>query len=135
MAMDILTLIRRRNMILDQDITDLDLECIAYKVCRDERWNVDYVDRVELNYRAFLQLVRNAGSADSVAPTMEVDIFWHHHILDTYKYHRDCQNLFGNYLHHYPYSGIFGDDDRKLQTERVVATRERIAAIVNEGSL
>lgn len=122
-------------MKLDHDIANLDLECISYKVCRDENWEIINVDRVEMKYRIFLQLVRNCRPGDTVAPTKEIDIYWHHHILDTEKYHRDCQALFGNYLHHYPYSGIFGDEDRKLQTRRVLNTRERIADFVNQGSI
>jgi hypothetical protein len=32
----------------------------------------------------------------------EIDDIWHQHVLDTRKYHADCQHLFGFYLHHVP---------------------------------
>lgn len=117
-------------MRIDNDILALDLECIAYKVCRDERWPLERVDRIELEYRAFLQLVRNRTSSDEVAPTKAVDIFWHHHILDTAKYFEDCDHLFGAYLHHYPYSGVFGTDDSARQDRRVASSRDAIERLL-----
>jgi hypothetical protein len=42
---------------------------------------------------------------------MEVDTFWHYHILDTLKYAEDCQAVFGYFLHHFPYMGLRGEDD------------------------
>ena len=104
---------------LDEDLRLLDLECISYKVCRDEGWALDKVDRIEKAYRAFLQVLRNVDRAHPVAPTLEIDKYWHHHILDTQKYQADCQAIFGYFVHHFPYSGVFGDDDAKGQCERV----------------
>ena len=34
------------------------------------------------------------------------------HILDTRAYSRDCEFLFGRFLHHFPYFGMRGDADR-----------------------
>ena len=103
----------------DADIRTLDLECVSYKVCRDEGWPLEKVDRVERAYRAFLQIIRDVDGAHSVAPTLDIDRYWHHHILDTQIYHRDCAALFGRYLHHFPYSGIFVEEYAKQQNERV----------------
>lgn len=47
-------------------------------------------------------------------PSEEVDEFWHNHILDTQKYHQDCDMIFGKYLHHYPYFGI---DDKSNELD------------------
>jgi len=44
---------------------------------------------------------------------MDVDAFWHGHILETQSYWRDCLVLFGKYLHHYPYFGIRGKADKE----------------------
>jgi hypothetical protein len=41
----------------------------------------------------------------------DVDTFWHYHILDTRKYAADCQAVFGQFLHHFPYSGLRGNED------------------------
>lgn len=102
---------------LDPDIAALDLEPIAFKACMDEGWEIEKVDRITLDYRCFLQAVRNAPD-ELLAPSKDVDLFWHHHILDTRKYIEDCQNLFGKYIHHFPYSGIRGDKDAQEQDER-----------------
>lgn len=40
-----------------------------------------------------------------------MDIFWHYHILDTAKYAEDCNEIFGYFLHHYPYFGMNGKQD------------------------
>lgn len=115
-------------MRLDLDILALDLAPIAYKVCRDEGWSVERVDDVELQYRAYLQLVRDHPRSEELAPSREVDIFWHHHLLDSRKYEIDCQALFGGFLHHYPYSGVFSEADKQSQRLRV----ERSMALIHE---
>ena len=38
---------------------------------------------------------------------------WHYHILDTQAYEKDCQSIFGQILHHYPYFGINGTKGKK----------------------
>lgn len=106
-------------MNVDTDIADLNLECVSYKVLRDEGWSLDRVERVEREYRAFLQIIRDGQGRDDIGPTKEIDIMWHHHLLDTEKYARDSWALFGFFLHHYPYSGIFGEADAAAQSERV----------------
>lgn len=122
-------------MSLDPSIATLDLECVAYKVCRDEGWSVERVDRVEREYRAFWQLIRNSNRVDQIAPTREIDVYWHHHILDTAKYIKDCEAVFGGYLHHYPYSGIFSDEDGAIQSERVARSVSMIRDILfNKGT-
>lgn len=62
-------------------------------------------------YRNFLWLLRKYGTKEVLAPSTEIDEIWHHHILDTYKYHEDCRAIFGTYLHHYPYFGMRGATD------------------------
>lgn len=116
---------------LDQDIAELNLEAVAYKVVADEWWTIERVDRVCMEYRAFLQAIRDCPPDASIAPTREVDIFWHAHILDTRKYIEDCAQLFGGYVHHYPYSGVFGDEDAKRQSQRVALGLERIHHYLN----
>ncbi|MBN8885171.1 MAG: glycine-rich domain-containing protein-like [Rudaea sp.] len=120
-------------MKIDDDILYLDLECVAYKACRDENWSIAKVDETEREYRAFLQLVRSFPNKSDIAPTRDVDRLWHHHILDTEKYAADCQRLFGVFLHHYPYSGIFSEQDAETQRDRVDRSRMLIHQILNQG--
>ncbi len=116
---------------MDRDIAQLDLEPVAYKVCRDEGYTLEQVDAAVLAYRAFLQIIRDAEPGFSAAPTRAIDTVWHHHILDTQKYHQDCDALFGRYVHHFPYSGIFGGEDAALQEQRHRETARRLSIIVN----
>jgi hypothetical protein len=46
-----------------------------------------------------------------IVPCAIVDEIWHAHILDTLAYHEDCDAIFGEYLHHFPYFGMRGEDD------------------------
>jgi len=109
-------------MKLDDDIATLDLEPIAFKACVDEGWSLSEVDANEASYRQWLQLIRdNPGKL--LAPTAVIDSFWHHHILDTRKYMRDCESLFGRYIHHFPYSGVRSEDDAAIQAERLERTK------------
>src|SRR6266571_1149380 len=94
-------------------IQTLDLDPIKVKLMHSESgegWSRKYADRMELGYRRFLTLMAKYPDA-TIAPTMDIDEFWHYHILDTLKYAEDCQNVFGHFLHHFPYLGMRGEDD------------------------
>lgn len=117
---------------MDKDIAELDLDAIAYKVCRDEGFSLREVDEAVVGYRAFLQIIRDAEPGFSAAPTRAIDIVWHHHILDTLKYHHDCNLLFGKYIHHFPYSGIFEGEDILLQEQRREDTNKRLSRIITD---
>ena len=90
-------------------------------------WNDELCDFAELEYRKFLSLKKWYPKL-SLVPSKLVDKFWHEHILDTQSYTNDCDVLFGFYLHHYPYFGIYGDKDQsKLQSsfDATVAVYEK----------
>lgn len=107
--------------VLDPDIAALELSPIAYKVAIDEKWSLARINYAELRYRCFLQAIRNNPNR-VIAPSKDIDTFWHHHILDTRKYMGDCEKLFGRYIHHFPYSGIRGERDAVAQQDRFVAS-------------
>lgn len=73
-------------------------------------WTQARTNAVEAEYRRFLFLMKKYPN-EIAAPSFDVDTFWHHHILDTQKYARDCHALFGFFLHHYPYLGLGDADD------------------------
>ena len=101
-------------------IADLDLEPIKVKLMHvesGEGWSLEKVNATEFEYRRFLYLMKTFPN-EQTAPLMDVDIFWHYHILDTMKYFIDCENVFGYYLHHFPYIGLRGEDDEEAH-ERV----------------
>ena len=94
-------------------ISTLDLGAIKTKLMHvesGEGWSSDHADAVEVEYRRFLTLMKLYPN-DSTAPLVDVDTFWHYHILDTAKYAGDCEQAFGYFLHHYPYLGMDGAED------------------------
>ncbi|MDM5179819.1 hypothetical protein PO883_21755 [Massilia sp. DJPM01] len=100
-------------------ISELDLEPIKMKLMHvesGEGWSLEKAEAVEVEYRRFLYLMK-AFPEEETSPLVEVDIFWHYHILDTMKYAKDCEQAFGYFLHHYPYVGMSGahDDAQVLQ--------------------
>jgi hypothetical protein len=76
-------------------------------------------------YRNYLFLIKKHSSQGYIiSPSVDIDEIWHHHILDTYKYHDDCIALFGQYLHHYPYFGMRGESDFKSMQEAFTMTQK-----------
>lgn len=86
-------------------IAELDLEPIKFKLMHKEGWTPEQAEAVEREYRRFLFLMK-IYPQDAAAPLEDVDTFWHYHILDTMKYARDCETVFGYFLHHFPYVGL-----------------------------
>jgi len=100
-------------------IEALDLEPIKFKATRAEDgygWTPEYAERMAQSYRRYLLLVAKYPEA-TLAPDQDTDRFWHLHILDTRKYAADCEAVFGEFLHHFPYLGLRGEDDAKALDE------------------
>jgi len=92
-------------------IAALDLDRIKTKLCHvesGEGWSCARADAAEVEYRRFLYLMK-AYPTEQTVPSVEVDTFWHYHILDTVNYAADCQAAFGYFLHHDPAVGLDGD--------------------------
>jgi hypothetical protein len=95
-------------------LKQLDLEPIAYKLQNpDDRdgWDSEKTDVAIQAYRVFL-LLNFLYPSISIVPTKTIDEVWHTHILDTALYAVHCDELFGKLLHHFPYFGIRGPEDR-----------------------
>src|SRR5262249_51198369 len=94
-------------------IANLNLDCIKIKLMdmkEGKGWTRAQADAAEIAYKQFLQLnLKYPGK--SIVPTATCDTFWHAHILDTQKYAADCQDIFGRFLHHFPYFGMRGEED------------------------
>ena len=94
-------------------IEELDLDPIKVKLMHEESgegWSLERANAVEKQYRRFLVLMKKYPE-EHAAPLMDVDTFWHYHILDTMKYAADCEAVFGHFLHHFPYIGLRGEAD------------------------
>ncbi|MRW85574.1 hypothetical protein GJ698_15940 [Pseudoduganella sp. FT26W] len=115
-------------------IAALDLEPIKVKLMHEESgegWTLERANAVEFEYRRFLQLMKQYPD-EQTAPLVDVDTFWHYHILDTMKYHADCDAVFGHYLHHFPYIGLRGEDDEAAHLRVGQRMRELYEATFGE---
>lgn len=109
---------------LAQAVEQLDLDPIKFKMLHPEEgvgWMREKVDRVERVYRRFLFLV--GTRSEPIILTKDVDVMWHHHILDTAKYRTDCDYLFGYFLDHFPYFGMRGQQDSEALFASFTITR------------
>lgn len=84
----------------------LDLSSVSRKMIYSFGWHEDEIKQCERFYRNFLFLKLKYGLGVLMPPNLEIDEFWHNHILDTKKYIQDCNNIFRQYVHHYPYAGM-----------------------------
>jgi hypothetical protein len=104
------------------EIAELDLEWVKNKLMHGKKagagWSRERTEATEREYRRFLYLMKIFPN-ELTAPTLDVDRFWHQHILDTRKYAHDCQAIFGYFLHHYPYLGLNGEQDEALRHRAV----------------
>ena len=83
-------------------------------------WGLQRAEKAVENYKRYMAITKALGGVQLV-PNGDIDEIWHMHILDTRAYMRDCDALFGEYLHHYPYFGMLGEENRNqwlnVQTE------------------
>lgn len=102
----------------------LDLDPIKVKLMdaeEGEGWLRQRADRNAREYKRFLIL--SAKYPDQpITLSKDVDKFWHSHILDTIKYAQDCENVFGYFLHHFPYFGMRGAKDAANLAEASINT-------------
>lgn len=86
-------------------IYSIDFSSIINRLVKYSGWNRSEALTICDFYRNYLFLnKKHAEQYDYLPPSEEIDEFWHEHILDTQKYHTDCQVIFGKYLHHIPNS-------------------------------
>jgi hypothetical protein len=108
-------------------IQALDLEPIKFKLVKEKSWPLQKAEAVEKLYKTYLLLFALYPGEEHV-PTADIDEMWHGHILDTQKYMADCHEIFGYYLHHYPYLGMLGAEDAVVASAKFAATRARFVA-------
>jgi len=86
-------------------------------------WTDETVAETEAAYRRLLAL-NLLYPSETIVVNKILDDYWHQHILDTHKYQHDCQQVFGYFLHHDPYFGINGEEDRQRNREGFAATQQ-----------
>jgi hypothetical protein len=116
-------------------VMELDLEPIKTKLMHvqsGEGWSPEKTSAVEKEYRRFLCLMKLYPNEDT-APLVDVDTFWHYHILDTMKYATDCEQVFGYFLHHYPYVGMRGANDEEFRIDSGMRMRDLYEATFGDA--
>jgi hypothetical protein len=115
------------DVLKDEVIRNLDLEPIKRRLMHGRpgapAWSQERANAAETEYRRFLFLMKTFPT-ELAAPSLDVDRFWHQHILDTAKYAGDCRAVFGYFLHHYPYLGLGGAEDEALRQRAGARMRE-----------
>lgn len=81
-----------------------------YTASSEAEMSAEAWDSAELEYRRFLTL-KCLHPAVALVPSQQIDTVWHAHILDTRAYREDCHAVFGYFVDHYPYFGIYGAED------------------------
>ena len=116
-------LINSKN--INPKVAELDLEMIKMKLRETEEgegWTDEQCDSAEIEYKRYLHLCLVFGKG--IVPNKIMDKFWHYHILDTIAYHKDCDNVFGHYVHHFPYFGMRGEQDKIDLDNSFLKTKE-----------
>lgn len=76
-----------------------------------EEWSNEKCDEAEQEYKRFLTLIK-LYLDEKFVPNKLMDEMWHRHILDTAAYRKDCREVFGHFIDHYPYYGLNGAEDK-----------------------
>jgi hypothetical protein len=87
---------------LNESIQNLDLRYLGDRLIDKENWTHEMAQNAVRRYKNFLTLIARYPDLYCV-PCLDIDEVWHAHILHTEEYMRDCDLLFGRYLHHRPF--------------------------------
>lgn len=111
-----------------QRLTAIDFGPIAFKLMNPEEgqgWTLTQVTTAIEQYRRFLFL-NYLYPDQQIVPSREVDRVWHTHILDTAKYREDCDQLFGQFIDHWPYFGMQDEADRQALEQAFAHTQSLV---------
>lgn len=93
-------------------IEQIDLTPHGYKLNKEYGWSMDKINHTIPLYQKWLAM-QVIYEDLSFAPSSLIDEFWHAHILDTKKYYKDCMEICGHMIHHYPYFGLTDHETEK----------------------
>lgn len=82
-------------------------------------WDDAKIRRELARYGKFLALAHRYPG-QSFAPTEDIDVMWHLHMMHPRSYYEDCKRLFGTILDH---DGGFGADPSELPELKAVFNR------------
>jgi|GEM_PF-1421545 len=111
----------------------LDWGPIAYKL-KLHGWTRQEVNNALIQYAIFLLLIYLHPGCRLV-PTQRIDVVWHCHLEDTFKYSQDCWVLFGRFIHHFPYFGLRGEADRQELEDAFAKTKDLLLPYLGDDVL
>jgi hypothetical protein len=88
-------------MLPQEILENLDLSSVERRLIDRYSWDSTDAKEAVRRYKNFLRLLLKYPD-QILAPAPDMDEAWHNHILFTREYMRDCESLFGSYLHHSP---------------------------------
>lgn len=97
-----------------QALREFDLTPVTERV-RYKR-DVENAEELEAMFRRFMKMILEHPERD-LCPHDRLDQYWHEFILDTLRYEKFCDEVFGEFLHHAP--GEPGERDVEAYMERV----------------
>jgi hypothetical protein len=97
----------------DESVLALELGFVEKRLA--EKWSWLEAKEAVRRYKRFLLLIRRYPK-ETLAPAPDMDEAWHAHILFTREYMRDCEAVFGFYLHHSPVREGEGKRMKKAQS-------------------
>ncbi|UNU72537.1 glycine-rich domain-containing protein-like [Moraxella nasovis] len=122
-------------MVIDASIQDY-IECLDFYWIKkkllslsadgdSKNWTLEGVEDAIRQYKNFMILMKiYDGTSEKIVPSVEVDVIWHNHILDTKAYFKDCEVIYGRYMHHFPYFGIRSKEDYQDLNQSFDRTQE-----------
>lgn len=78
-----------------------DHDHVARVCARMYGWSINKVSYVRSQYDVFWGIC-GVGLQLEIYETLDVDNYWHVHILHTQQYREDCAFVFGHFLEHVP---------------------------------
>ncbi|WFQ80996.1 glycine-rich domain-containing protein-like [Xenorhabdus sp. SF857] len=115
-----------------EKVKSVDFESIIKRITQENPniarvWTEEGARDAVEQYKKFMFLIYkyNKEGRDLI-PSIEIDEIWHHHILDTINYKKDCENIYGYFIHHSPSSGARVSAADALETfdERFMKTQQ-----------
>lgn len=85
-----------------EEIGGLDFSKIHEQLKVRKGWSDAQIAAADAEYRKFLWLLAAYPGEMMVPWNVDMDDFWHQHILNTVDYTATCQKLFGKYINHTP---------------------------------
>jgi hypothetical protein len=107
----------------------IDLAGVTAKLRHDQDWTEAEAATAVLRYRRFLCMYYLDRDL-MLVPARDIDKVWHQHILYTREYARDCERVFGSFLHHGP-STDDSEEQEELRTH-FAKTETRYAELFGE---